>query len=41
MNKILNEDSLNFLKKQENFSVDINYSDPPYALGSKITIKEN
>lgn len=40
-NKIQCEDSLEFLKKQPDFFFDINYSDPPYALGSEIIIKNN
>jgi DNA modification methylase len=34
-------DSLEFLKKLEDNSVDINYSDPPYALGSEIIIRKD
>ncbi len=34
-----NMDSLDFLKTLDDLSVDINFSDPPYALGSKIIIK--
>jgi hypothetical protein len=33
------EDSLSFLKKLKDFSVDVNYSDPPYGLGSEIIIR--
>lgn len=36
---IKQQDSLAFLKEQPDLSVDINYSDPPYALGSEITIR--
>ena len=36
---IKQQDSLAFLKDQPDLSVDINYSDPPYALGSEITIR--
>lgn len=32
-------DSLEFLRKQEDYSFDINYSDPPYALGSEVIIR--
>jgi DNA modification methylase len=38
---IKNQDSLEFLKEQKDFSIDINYSDPPYALGSEIVIGSN
>jgi len=41
MNKIECCDSLEYLKKQKDFSVDINYSDPPYGLGSTVVIKPN
>jgi len=34
-----NQDSLQFLKEQKDYSVDINYSDPPYALGSQVIIR--
>jgi DNA modification methylase len=36
---IIKKDSLAFLKEHKDFSFDINYSDPPYALGSEIIIK--
>jgi DNA modification methylase len=36
---ITTKDSLEFLKEQKDFSFDINYSDPPYALGSEIIIR--
>jgi DNA modification methylase len=36
---ITTKDSLEFLKKQKDFAFDINYSDPPYALGSEIIIR--
>jgi DNA modification methylase len=36
---IKQQDSLAFLKEQQDLSVDINYSDPPYALGSEIIIR--
>src|SRR5574344_1432601 len=36
---IINSDSLEFLRKQEDYSFDINYSDPPYALGSEVIIR--
>ena len=36
---ILEKDSLAFLKEQKDFAFDINYSDPPYALGSEIIIR--
>jgi len=39
MNKIKHCDSLEFLKKQKDFSIDVNYSDPPYGLGSMVIIK--
>ncbi len=32
-------DSLEFLRKQRDYSFDINYSDPPYALGSEVIIR--
>lgn len=34
-------DSLEFLKTKQDFEFDINYSDPPYALGSEIYIRED
>jgi DNA modification methylase len=34
-------ESLEFLKYQSEYSADIIYSDPPYALGSEVIIKEN
>ena len=36
---ILQKDSLEFLQEQKDFAFDINYSDPPYALGSEIYIR--
>lgn len=36
---ILEKDSLAFLQQQKDFAFDINYSDPPYALGSEIYIR--
>ena len=36
---ITQKDSLAFLKEQKDFAFDINYSDPPYALGSEIYIR--
>jgi site-specific DNA-methyltransferase (adenine-specific) len=36
---IVEKDSLAFLNEQKDFAFDINYSDPPYALGSEIYIK--
>lgn len=36
---IVEKDSLAFLKEQKDFAFDINYSDPPYALGSEIYIR--
>lgn len=36
---IVTQDSLEFLKMQKDFAFDINYSDPPYALGSEIIIR--
>ena len=36
---IVKKDSLAFLKEQKDFAFDINYSDPPYALGSEIIIR--
>lgn len=36
---IVQKDSLEFLKEQKDFAFDINFSDPPYALGSEIIIK--
>ncbi len=38
---IVNKDSLEFLKTFDDFTFDINYSDPPYALGSEVIIKPN
>jgi DNA modification methylase len=38
---IQEKDSLEFLKEQKDFSIDINYSDPPYALGSEIVIDKD
>ena len=34
-----NKDSLEFLKEQDEYSADIIYSDPPYALGSEVIIR--
>ena len=39
MNEIKRCDSLEFLKKQKDFSIDVNYSDPPYNLGSEIIVR--
>jgi DNA modification methylase len=36
---ITTKDSLEFLKEQKDYAFDINYSDPPYALGSEIIIR--
>jgi DNA modification methylase len=36
---IIEKDSLMFLQEQKDFAFDINYSDPPYALGSEIYIR--
>jgi len=36
---IVQKDSLKFLQEQKDFAFDINYSDPPYALGSEIYIR--
>lgn len=36
---IIQKDSLEFLQEQKDFAFDINYSDPPYALGSEIYIR--
>jgi len=36
---ITTKDSLKFLKEQKDYAFDINYSDPPYALGSEIIIR--
>ena len=36
---ITQKDSLEFLQEQKDFAFDINYSDPPYALGSEIYIR--
>jgi hypothetical protein len=36
---IQQKDSLEFLQGQKDFAFDINYSDPPYALGSEIYIR--
>jgi DNA modification methylase len=36
---IIEKDSLEFLQEQKDFAFDINYSDPPYALGSEIYIR--
>jgi len=35
------KDSLEFLKKQDDFSADIIFCDPPYGLGSEVIIKED
>ena len=36
---IKQQDSLEFLKEQKDFSIDISYSDPPYNLGSEIIVR--
>jgi site-specific DNA-methyltransferase (adenine-specific) len=36
---IIQKDSLAFLEEQKDFAFDINYSDPPYALGSEVYIR--
>lgn len=41
MSEIVCKDSLEFLKEQEDYSLDIVYCDPPYALGSEIIIRED
>ena len=33
------KDSLEFLKEQDEYSANIIYSDPPYALGSEVIIR--
>ena len=38
---IVEKDSLAFLNEQKDFAFDINYSDPPYALGSEIYIRHD
>jgi DNA modification methylase len=38
---IKKQDALLFLKNQPDCSVDILYCDPPYALGSEITIRSD
>lgn len=38
---IQHSDSLEFLKTCKDYEFDINYSDPPYGLGSEIIIKED
>lgn len=38
--KLNQQDALEFLKRQEDYSADILFCDPPYALGSEVTIKE-
>ena len=35
------KDSLEYLKSKKDFEFDINYSDPPYALGSEVIIRED
>ena len=35
------KDSNDFLKEQDDFSADLIFCDPPYALGSEVIIKEN
>lgn len=35
------KDSLEFLKERQDFEFDIMYSDPPYALGSEVIIRED
>jgi len=39
ISNICQKDSLEFLKEQKDFSLDIIYADPPYALGSKVIIR--
>jgi DNA modification methylase len=39
LNEIYNKDSLEFLKERADYEFDINYSDPPYALGSEVIIR--
>lgn len=39
LNEIYNEDSLEFLKERADYEFDINYSDPPYALGSEVIVR--
>ncbi len=39
MGEIKTQDSLAFLRCQPDLSIDVNYSDPPYALGSEIIIR--
>lgn len=41
MIKIENKCALQWLKEQPDFSADLIYCDPPYALGSEIIIKPN
>src|SRR5574344_1606866 len=36
---IINSDSLEYLKQFKDYEFDINYSDPPYALGSEVIIR--
>ncbi len=36
---LIQSDSLEFIKKQDNYSNDILYCDPPYALGSEVIIR--
>src|SRR5574344_246470 len=36
---IINSDSLEYLKTFKDYEFDINYSDPPYALGSEVIIR--
>jgi len=40
-NEIFNCDSLEFLKKFPDYHFDLNFSDPPYGLGSEIIIDSN
>jgi DNA modification methylase len=36
---IINSDSLEYLKQFNDYEFDINYSDPPYALGSEVIVR--
>jgi len=38
---IKQQDALEFMKEQGDYSADLIFQDPPYDLGSKIVIKEN
>lgn len=38
---IKNQDTLEFLKEQKDYSADLLFCDPPYALGSKVTIRQD